>query len=246
MARVVLLHGFTQTGASWGRVAAALRADGHEVSAPDLPGHAGTPPLSLPDSADALADRFGEAAYVGYSMGGRLALHLALRRPSVVTRLALVGATAGLDDARERNARRHADELLAGRLEALGVERFVEEWLAQPMFERLPTDAADVAARLTSSADGLAGALRLGGTGAQEPLWDRLPELGVVGLPVLVLAGELDGKFKVLARRLADAIGPTARVDWVPGAGHAAHLEQPDAFLALVRPFLRAHGSAAS
>jgi 2-succinyl-6-hydroxy-2,4-cyclohexadiene-1-carboxylate synthase len=238
--RVVLVHGFTQTGASWRRIADALRADGHDVSTPDLPGHGGTPAADLAATGDLLARQCGDepATWVGYSMGARACLHLALAHPSAVHGLILLGATAGLDDPAERNARRHRDELLATRLEALGVDRFVDEWLAQPMFERVPADADGTAERRTNTVDGLAGALRLAGTGAQEPLWDRLGQLGVLGIPVLVLAGELDGKFKILARRLADAIGPTAAVEWVPNAGHAAHLERPDEFLAIVRRFL--------
>jgi 2-succinyl-6-hydroxy-2,4-cyclohexadiene-1-carboxylate synthase len=236
--RVVLVHGFTQTGASWRRIADALRSDGHDVVTPDLPGHGGRAPADLRQTADALARECRDATWVGYSMGGRACLHVALEHPSVVHRLILLGATAGIDDDAERNARRHRDELLATRLEALGVDRFLDEWLAQPMFEHVPADADGIADRRTNTVDGLAGALRLAGTGAQEPLWERLPELGVLGIPTLVLAGELDGRFKVLARRLADAIGPTAQVEWVPGAGHAAHLERPDGFLTIVRRFL--------
>lgn len=236
--RVVLVHGFTQTGASWRRIAEALRADGHEVLTPDLPGHGGRPPVDLRTAAATLASECGDATWVGYSMGGRACLHVALDHPSAVHGLILLGATAGIDDEAERNARRHRDELLATRLEALGVERFLEEWLAQPMFEHVPADADGMAERRTNTVEGLAGALRLAGTGAQEALWDRVPELGVLGIPTLLLAGELDGKFKMQARRLADAIGPTARVEWVPGAGHAAHLERPHEFLTAVRRFL--------
>lgn len=244
--RVVLVHGFTQTARSWDRIAAALRAGGHEVVTPDLPGHAGTEPLPMPAAATRLAAACGTGVWVGYSMGGRLCLHVALEHPSAVTGLVLLGATAGIDDARARARRRHDDERLAARIEHLGVERFVGEWLAQPMFAGLPDDPVDRADRARNTAAGLAGALRLAGTGAQQPLWDRLGEIGLLGTPVLVLAGELDGKFKVAARRLATGIGPTARVAWIPGAGHAAHLERPDAFLAELRTFLASVGEPAS
>jgi 2-succinyl-6-hydroxy-2,4-cyclohexadiene-1-carboxylate synthase len=239
--RVVLVHGFTQTGASWAGVADALRDDSYVVATPTLPGHGGAPAADLATAAATLAADHGPATWIGYSMGGRACLHVALAHPSAVERLVLLGATAGIDDPAERNARRHRDELLATRIEAIGVARFVDEWLAQPMFEHVPPDAGGGADARTrdNTVDGLAGALRLAGTGAQEPLWDRVHELGVVGIPTLVLAGELDGKFKVLARRLADAIGPSARTEWVPGAGHAAHLEQPEAFVTIVRRFLR-------
>lgn len=239
----MLVHGFTQTGASWDRIAGALRDEGYEVATPTLPGHGGTAAADLTSAAAqlAVAVEHGPATWVGYSMGGRACLHVALARPSAVERLVLLGATAGIDDPAERNARRHRDELLATRIEAIGVDRFVDEWLAQPMFAHVPPDAgggADARKR-DNTVDGLAGALRLAGTGAQEPLWDRVHEIGVLGIPTLVLAGELDGKFKVLAKRLADAIGPSAHTEWVPGAGHAAHLEQPDAFVDIIRRFLR-------
>ena len=215
MARVALVHGFTQTPASWRAVRAALERDGHEVVTPALPGHGGTPAVDLAAAADRLVEEVGEAAWVGYSMGGRLCLQLALRRPSAVSRLVLLGATAGLDDPGERTRRRHGDELLATRLESLGVAAFVDEWLAQPMFAGLPDDPEERASRAAANtAEGLAGALRLAGTGAQEPLWSQVPELGVLGIPVLLLAGELDGKFKALARRLYAALvwpaGPLA------------------------------------
>jgi 2-succinyl-6-hydroxy-2,4-cyclohexadiene-1-carboxylate synthase len=238
--RVVLVHGFTQTGASWDGIAGVLRDDGYDVVAPTLPGHGGNPPADLTTTAAQLAADHGPATWVGYSMGARACLHVALGHPSAVERLVLLGATAGIDDPAERNARRHRDELLATRIEVIGVERFVEEWLAQPMFERVPADAGGGAEARTrdNTVAGLAGALRLAGTGAQAPLWDRVHEIGVLGIPTLVLAGELDGKFKVLATRLADSIGPSAHTEWVPGAGHAAHLERPDAFVTIVRRFL--------
>lgn len=192
----------------------------------------------MPAGAARLAGQCGRGVWVGYSMGGRLCLHVALEHPSVVDGLVLVGATAGIADPQERARRRHDDERLATRIEQEGVEQFLAEWLARPMFAGLPDDPSDREDRRRNGAAGLAGALRLAGTGAQEPLWHRLADLAVLGIPVLVVAGELDEKFKVEARRLAAGIGPTARMRWVPGAGHAAHLERPDEFLAILRAFL--------
>lgn len=234
----MLVHGFTQTAASWADIGRELRRDGHEVITVDVPGHAGSQARSMIDAAGEIADRAGRGIYVGYSMGARLCLHVALERPQAVGSLVVLGATAGIEDWRERNARRHQDELLAVRVEELGVERFVDEWLALPMFANLAPSTADLAGRLTNTPEGLAGALRLAGTGAQEPLWERLREIGERGIPTLVLAGELDGKFKMLARRLTEGIGSSAQLAWVPGAGHAAHLERPTEFLALLREFM--------
>lgn len=235
----MLVHGFTQTGASWARLADGLPE--HEVVAPDLPGHGAnaTVRADLAGCARFLAEAGGRAAYVGYSMGGRVALHLALAQPSLVTALVLLGATGGIDDDDERAARRTADEMLAERLELIGTEAFLDEWLAQPLFAGLAPDARRGRA---TDADGLASSLRLTGTGTQVPLWDQLGELA---MPTLVVAGERDEKFRALGVRLAAAIGSNAEVALVPGAGHAAHLERPDAFLAIVGPWLADHDETA-
>lgn len=233
--RVVLVHGFTQTAGSWSAIAADLSRD-HEVVSVDAPGHgaSGDLDVDLWGAADALAVAGGRATYVGYSMGGRIALHLALRHPDLVERLVVLGATGGIDDDAERAARREADNTLAARIEALGVEEFLDEWLAQPLFAGVPDDRAD---RLINTAAGLASSLRRCGTGTQEPLWGALRALQ---MPVLVLHGERDAKFAELARRLVVCIGSNATVASVPGAGHAAHLERPAEFIDLLRTWLPA------
>jgi 2-succinyl-6-hydroxy-2,4-cyclohexadiene-1-carboxylate synthase len=239
--RIVLVHGFTQSSRCWGPVLADLVAD-HEVCALDAPGHGRSSAVEcdLPGAAARIGDTGGRATYLGYSMGGRFVLRLALDRPELVERLVLVGATAGIDDADERAERRRRDEALADRLLRDGVERFLDEWLAQPLFASLPDELAFRAERAGSTAEGLASSLRRAGTGAQEPVWDRL---GGLGMPVLAVAGAHDHRFAATARRMADAIGPSAELAVVPGAGHAAHLEQPTAFLALLRAWLDRHPS---
>ena len=236
--RVVLVHGFTQTLASMQPLAARLR-DRYQVVRVDLPGHGGSPApsSSFEEAAAALGETGGRAAYLGYSLGGRLCLRLALDRPDLVRALILVGASPGLDDPAERAARRAADAERAAEIERTGVERFLDRWLAQPLFATLPAERAGRADRLTNSAANLAESLRRHGTGAQQPLWDRLPSLR---MPVLLLAGAADAKFSALANRMATTIGPTARVALLPGAGHAAHLESPDETATLVREFLAA------
>jgi 2-succinyl-6-hydroxy-2,4-cyclohexadiene-1-carboxylate synthase len=236
--RLVLVHGFTQTGRSWWRLAGDLARD-HEVVLVDAPGHgaSGAVRADLAGGALLLGAAGGSAVYVGYSMGARFALHLALARPDLVRGLALLGATPGLEDAAERAARGQADEALAAEVEAIGVDAFLDRWLAGPLFARLPPDAAGIADRRRNTADGLASSLRLAGTGAQAPLWDRLPELA---MPVLVLAGADDEKFTAIGRRMTECIGPNAEFAPVPGAGHAAHLEQPGTVLALLQAWLDA------
>lgn len=189
----------------------------------------------LVEGARLLGETGGRAAYVGYSMGGRLALHLAAARPDLVERLVLVGATAGLDSEDERVQRRAADEALASDLERAGLDAFLGRWLANPLFASLPADAAGVEDRKENTVEGLAASLRLTGTGTQRPLWTDLPRLS---MPVLFVVGGLDAKFTALAHRMREAWGGEADVAVIDGAGHACHLERPEAFLDVVMPFL--------
>lgn len=234
--RLVLVHGFTQTSRSWGPIVDDLGTD-HELVLVDAPGHGGSGAVvaDLGAAARLVGEAGGRACYVGYSMGGRIALHLALETPDLVDRLVLVSATAGIDDPAERARRREADEALAARIEQIGVERFIDEWLAQPLFAGVDAGTLARAERLANTAEGLASSLRHAGTGTQEPLWERL---GSLEMPVLVMAGDHDAKFTALARRTAAAIGANATLSVVPAAGHSVHLEAPEAFIAVLRSWL--------
>ena len=225
---LVLLHGFTNTAASWDPVVAALGRD-HPSIALDLRGHGSASarrPVTLDavvgDLADRSPDRF---ALVGYSMGGRVALHAALALGPRIERLALIGASPGLRDAEQRAERRAADDALATAIEAGTIEEFVSRWAQTPVLADQPAAvrAAVSADRLRNTTDGLAAALRGLGTGALGSLWPRLGELT---LPVALIVGERDAKFRATARRMADAL-PDARLRVVAGAGHAVHLEDP-------------------
>lgn len=231
--RLVLVHGFTQTARSWDEVAGILAAR-FEVVMVELPGHGGSARarLDFPTTAAAIGEvGGGPATYVGYSMGGRLCLRTALDEPGVVSSLVLIGASPGLADGDARAERRRADALLADDLAAGDTKAFLDGWLARPLFETTTPRPADLEARRANPPDGLAYALRELGTGTQEPLWDRLPQLE---MPVLLLAGEHDAKFRDVAGRMAAAIGPNARTCWVPGAGHAVPLDQPVACADLI------------
>ena len=236
MARFILVHGFTQTAASWDAIEYRLTALGHDVVALDAPGHGAHSDthLGLWKGADLLAAEGGRGTWVGYSMGGRLSLHVALAHPDSVERLVLIGATAGLDRAAERIERQSSDELLAEELERDGVDAFLARWLAQPLFATLPEDSAGLDARRRNTVAGLAAALRLMGTGAQDPLWDRLHEIRV---PTMLVAGSLDAKFRALAERMAGLL-PDANVVTMNGCGHACHLEAPDAFVGALDTFV--------
>jgi 2-succinyl-6-hydroxy-2,4-cyclohexadiene-1-carboxylate synthase len=233
---IVFLHGFTHTGASWGPVVDAL-GERYRVLAPDIPGHgsaSGREPVTLEAVIDDLmalpvAGRF---TLVGYSMGGRIALHVALASPARVERLVLIGASPGLADPIERAARRAEDERLAQEIERSGIEEFARRWARTPVLAGVPREVAATAHadRLRSTPAGLARALRGLGTGTLPSLWERLGELA---MPVTLVVGERDPKFHELAERIAAAVIDAAVVV-VPGAGHAVHLESPERVAAVI------------
>ena len=231
---LVLLHGFTQTRQSWRRVIAELGGR-RRALAPDLPGHgnAAARPASFAACTGYVRALGGERfALAGYSMGGRIALHAALALGDRLDRLVLIGASPGIADPAERAARRAADDALADRIEAIGVEAFAREWAELPLWEGQPerVRAAAFADRLRNTPSGLAAALRGLGTGVMEPLWDALPSLGV---PVTLAVGERDERFRAIAERMAARL-PRAEIVVVSCAGHAAQLEQPAAVAALL------------
>jgi 2-succinyl-6-hydroxy-2,4-cyclohexadiene-1-carboxylate synthase len=234
--RLVLVHGFTQTRRSWGPVADLLSIK-HELVLVDAPGHgrSGDVRATLPDGARLIGEVGGPAAYLGYSMGGRFVLHLALDRPELVRAMVLVGATPGIEDAAERAARRDGDHQWARLAVSEGVDAFLDRWLAGPLFRNLTPEAQGRDARRENTATGLASSLRLAGTGSQESLWPRLARLD---MPVLLVVGEQDPKFRAVAERMASSIGLNATLAVIPRAGHAAHLEQPADFAATVLRFL--------
>lgn len=245
---MILLHGFTGSSHSWGDpvVDGLASAVGPPVLV-DLPGHGrhaglvGAWRFTLEAVEAAVDAAAGEepADLVGYSMGGRLALAFACRNPHRVRRLVLESASPGLRTQEERQARQAEDEALAARIQAEGVESFAAYWEGLPLFASqasLPEEARarQRAVRLANDPASLAAALRGLGTGVLPSYWGSLGDLRV---PVLVLVGELDGKFVEIGGRMASAL-PDARLVEVPGAGHAVHLERPEAWLAAVTGFL--------
>jgi len=244
---LMLLHGYTGSGRSMASVAQAFERE-YEVLVPDLPGHGRSPApggCSFEGSVDDLlatldATGHSRAHWLGYSMGARLALGCAVRRPECISSLILVAGRAGILVPQERAARRRADEALAVRIERDGVEAFVDEWMAQPLFatqRRLGLSflAQARSERLANSARGLADCLRGIGLGAQPPLFDSLSR---VTAPTLCIAGALDTTFVAAAQDLARRL-PCAELCVIAEAGHAVHLEQPMTFVGVARDFLR-------
>jgi 2-succinyl-6-hydroxy-2,4-cyclohexadiene-1-carboxylate synthase len=237
---IVLVHGFTQTRNCWGPVAADLEAD-HTVVRVDAPGHgmSGEVLADLRGGGRMIADQGGRATYVGYSMGGRYLLHLALANPELVDGLVLLGATAGIDDPAERAARAEGDQATAERIRDMGLLEFLRWWVAAPMFDGVPAERQFLSERMENTVEGLEHSVLRSGTGSQDPSWGELHRFE---MPVLVMAGALDTKYADLGRRMVEAIGDNATLALVPDAGHAAHLERPEAFLGVLRPWLAEHG----
>lgn len=230
----------------WERTAGAL-SQGFFCIVPDLPGHgesAGLPEESYTIEGTAkavmsLIDKLGveKARLVGYSMGGRLALYLALRYPDRCAGVLLESASPGIESPEERDARRCADEEKAECLELGDFEEFLRDWYRQPIFASLSRHEGLVEklvrSRMNNDPRELARSLRGMGTGSQPSLWDELSDLKT---PVLAVVGELDEKFVRISRQIAEQ-NPHIRVRSVPGAGHNVRLEAPGAYLSLLEGF---------
>ena len=251
---LLLIHGFMGTSASWKDAVAALPA-WVRWAALDLPGHGGSSAAATPErfsipkiaaELDAVQRAVfgGPAWWLGYSMGGRIALAAACE--GVVLRgVLLESASPGLGREAERAERRVLDEDRASRLETEGTAAFVDTWLELPLFAGLralpgPVQEGIREVRARQDPDLMAAWLRGGGTGSQPSYWESLHALEV---PVHVLAGVLDGKFTAIAEEMVQAI-PDATLTRVPGAGHVPHLEDPDVWASWVERALKGGASA--
>ncbi len=238
MEEIVLLHGFAGTGRAWDPVREQLDAARYRSLAPDLRGHGRRSALRPVSFDGCVRDVLACApaapfTLAGYSLGGRVALHVALAAPERVARLVLVATTAGIEHPGERAERAAADAALAARAEPMAPEDFAREWQAQPIFDGTPPGAAAAWSqdlRRTSPRD-LAAVLRGIGTGTMEPLWERLGELA---MPCDIVVGERDAKFVALGERLATAL-PDAQLHVVAGAGHGVPREAPRELAAILR-----------
>jgi 2-succinyl-6-hydroxy-2,4-cyclohexadiene-1-carboxylate synthase len=252
---LILLHGFSGNAESWEQHRATLGAHFRTIAI-DLLGHGGSDAPSDPARygieqtvADlrALCDLLlsplpdgGRERYglLGYSLGGRVALHLALACPECVGALVLESASPGIADPEERAKRRRGDEELAEFTERKGVAAFTRRWEALPLFASqrrlpLPVRHRQRDQRLRNTPRGLANSLRGLGAGAPPPVHDRLVELT---MPALLIAGALDERYLAHAETLRAGM-PRAQFAVVPDAGHNVHLEQPRAFDAEVLRF---------
>lgn len=242
----ILLHGFTGSSRAWGAFPLEGLGSGRRILAVDLPGHGRSPiPTggirSVVEQLASVLDRYEVdiADWIGYSMGGRIALAAAVLQPQRVRNLVLESASPGVGSEEDRARRRTDDEELASKLETRGIDWFVEHWMALPLFESqrsLPRGqvARARASRLAQDPAGLAAALRCFGTGSQPSFWEDLS--GLEG-STLLLTGSLDEKYVRIAERMKAAMPRATHVS-VDGVGHHVHLEAPDRWIALVARFL--------
>lgn len=244
MRQVLYLHGFT--GGGWEAQALQLRW-GVPVQGVTMPGHGGQLAGERYDFEEAVrrvlsvAEEAGdkEVSLVGYSMGARVGLAAALRKPDCFHRVVLIGVRPGLEDPKERQDRVALDELRARKLEELGVERFMDWWESLPVI----ASQADIEpvvreemrrVRRRHWGPGLAESLRQMGSGVMPSLWAELEHIEV---PSLLVTGERDAAFAALAERMTRRSSLLTHASLV-GAGHCAHWEQPAAFRALLVGFL--------
>ena len=230
---VTFVPGFMQRGEAWQPVAARL-ATRYRSSCLDFATWTFEERIE-----ELLAAAVEGDAVVGYSMGGRLALHAALREPERFRALVLVGVTAGIEDAAQRADRRRSDESLAEWMERRSIEEVVARWEQQPVFATQPAELRESQrpGRLSHDPRLLAELLRSAGQGASEPVWHKLRELRC---PVLLTAGEQDRRYATAAHRMVERM-PHARVRLVADAGHAPQLEAPVEFAELLGEFLDEH-----
>lgn len=226
---VVMVPGFMQPAEAWRPVAERLP---ERYSSTLLEHHE----HSFETRLEEIADAGRGAVLCGYSLGGRLALHAALREPSAYAGLVTIGVSAGIEVAATRGQRTRADDKLASWIETQPIESIVEIWERQPLFadQSEPLIEAQRPGRLAQDPRELALILRTAGQGVLEPVWQRLHALT---LPVMTIAGARDERYAESSRRIAQAV-PRGRAEIVEHAGHAPQLQQPEAVAALLADFL--------
>ncbi|MFQ5853824.1 MAG: 2-succinyl-6-hydroxy-2,4-cyclohexadiene-1-carboxylate synthase [Candidatus Binatia bacterium] len=245
---LLFLHGFMGSARDWKETIELLLPD-YTCLTLDLPGHGRTGrcldprAYTMEGSAQAVTEVMDErgiqrCTLIGYSMGGRLALSIAIHHPERCTELVMESASPGIQSAAERNERRALDEKRAQQLEHDDFETFLRSWYNQPLFQSLKREPdlfqQILDRRRENNPVELARSLRGTGPGVQPSLWHNLPRLET---PLLVLAGGMDLKYKRIAQEMV-ALCPKARLALVPDTGHNVHAENTDEYTRALRRFL--------
>lgn len=246
---LLLLHGFTGSGVAWNPFIKQW-SENKKIINVDIIGHGRT---SSPDDDTRydielvakdlieLLDVLGidKVNILGYSMGGRLAIAMSILYGERINSLILESTSAGIISDIEREERRVKDDLLANSIEANGIEQFVLYWEQIPLFDsnkNLPenTQTNIRRERMKRNPVGLANSLRGMGTGAHRSYWE---ELNQVIAPVLIICGELDKKFCLIAEQLKNRM-PQTEIKIISHCGHAVHVENPVNFGTMVEEWI--------
>lgn len=245
---ILMLHGFLGSSKDWFEVTAALKSKFFCIL-PDLPGHGRTKSLSDADYAmqsSALSllailnqEEIKQAVLVGYSMGGRLALYMALEHSEYFSKLILESASPGLKTEKERQARVASDSNVIHSLKTETMDQFITSWYSQPLFDSIRQDSSKfeelLKSRSENNSEKLSKSLRFMGSGVQLSLWDILPDLKQ---PTLLIVGANDNKFKSVAcemQKRSEAISSAT----IASAGHNVHFERPQEFVMELQKFLK-------
>lgn len=243
---LVCLHGFMGCANDWDELRDLVGPD-IQVAALDLPGHGSHKEASgltfesvsaeVLEGIDALG--LQQPHLLGYSMGGRIALHMVCHYPDRFASLILESVSPGLLDPVERTLRCSVDDSRGDTLRTLPLRDFLEDWYRQPLFaslaERPDLRAEIIERKLDNDPTKLADVISAMSPGRQAPLWDRLPNLRC---PILLIAGELDSKYRNVALAMDDVL-PNAELSLVDGAGHCVHAEHPHEMAHRLKRFLK-------
>jgi len=250
LSKCILLHGFSGSSQNWQPLLPSLTSH-FQVLTLDILGHgrSSSPPdinryqmANIANDIIALLDQQTNQPVhlLGYSMGGRLALCLAVHYPQRFKSLILESASPGLKTEAEREERRQRDNALADRIERDGIESFVDFWESLSLWASQEQLSSDTRIRLhqqrlQNNSTGLANSLRGMGTGVQPSLWEKMTNLT---LPTLLMTGELDKKFVGIAQEMALLLPQTSHIT-IHNAGHTIHLEKPTQYTQTVVSFLK-------
>jgi len=250
---LIFLHGFTLSAEEWAPLYSSYSNEFQPLGV-DLIGHGNS---SIPDAPKSyrmescvvqLAQlcrnlEIETASWIGYSMGGRVLLSLAVRHPTFVRSMVLESTSPGIEDEAKRAERKREDKRLAEFIQQNPIGKFVDRWMNNPIFDsQQQVDRARIQEtrriRLEQSRKGLALSLQNMGRGAMPPLWNHLQSLK---MPALLITGELDEDHLFICQQMHRALAASRSI--VAGkTGHNVHLERPGYFTEVTLDFLREIG----
>ena len=246
---LIFLHGFMGISSDWLEITKTIENE-YFCILPDLPGHGKSiignmaDPLDFDLIAMGLLNlmeclQLASGALIGYSMGARVALYVATKHPERFKALVLEGVNPGLQDDQEREKRLALDYQRAREIEKMGISSFIDIWYAADLFKTLESHPERFnmikTLRKNNNTAWMAKVLRELSVGMQPSLWDKLDELN---MPVLLIAGELDDKYKKIVHRIKDYL-KDSQVNLISDAGHNTHLEEPEQFSKTLKYFLK-------